>query len=163
MWFTYWYLDKNICMWLFSVHISVYYVHLIYYFTTCRLFMHRYRDVDPEIRMSCIKSLGIWVVSYPSLFLQDIYLKYLGWTLNDKVHILVLWFLVEPCLTNEMRKFCYVILCNLCFCRMLGLEELLFLPCKACMKWMKTYLLLVSLLRDFTAGWSSLQMMLIFQ
>jgi cohesin complex subunit SA-1/2 len=52
---------------------------------TCRLFMHRYRDVDPEIRMSCIRSLGIWVVSYPSLFLQDIYLKYLGWTLNDKV------------------------------------------------------------------------------
>ncbi|XP_020192435.1 sister-chromatid cohesion protein 3 [Aegilops tauschii subsp. strangulata] len=48
------------------------------------LFMHRYRDVDPEIRMLCIKSLGIWVVSYPSLFLQDIYLKYLGWTLNDK-------------------------------------------------------------------------------
>ncbi|KAG8067397.1 hypothetical protein GUJ93_ZPchr0005g15585 [Zizania palustris] len=48
------------------------------------LFMHRYRDVDPEIRMSCIKSLGTWVVSYPSLFLQDIYLKYLGWTLNDK-------------------------------------------------------------------------------
>ncbi|KAM0928949.1 hypothetical protein ACQ4PT_001917 [Festuca glaucescens] len=48
------------------------------------LFMHRYRDVDPDIRMSCIKSLGIWVVSYPSLFLQDIYLKYLGWTLNDK-------------------------------------------------------------------------------
>ncbi|CAL4982923.1 unnamed protein product [Urochloa decumbens] len=48
------------------------------------LFMHRYRDVDPEIRMSCIKSLGVWVVSYPSLFLQDIYLKYLGWTLNDK-------------------------------------------------------------------------------
>lgn len=47
--------------------------------------MHRYRDVDPDIRMSCIKSLGIWIVSYPSLFLQDSYLKYLGWTLNDKV------------------------------------------------------------------------------
>jgi hypothetical protein len=47
--------------------------------------MHRYRDVDPDIRMTCIRSLGIWVVSYPSLFLQDIYLKYLGWTLNDKV------------------------------------------------------------------------------
>ncbi|XP_010914380.1 sister-chromatid cohesion protein 3 isoform X2 [Elaeis guineensis] len=47
-------------------------------------FMHRYRDVDAEIRMSCIKSLGIWIVSYPSLFLQDSYLKYLGWTLNDK-------------------------------------------------------------------------------
>ncbi|XXG54284.1 hypothetical protein AAC387_Pa03g2208 [Persea americana] len=48
------------------------------------LFMHRYRDIDPDIRMSCIKSLGIWIVSYPSLFLQDLYLKYLGWTLNDK-------------------------------------------------------------------------------
>ncbi|URE14703.1 STAG domain [Musa troglodytarum] len=48
------------------------------------LFMHRYRDVDPEIRMSCIRSLGIWILSYPSLFLQDLYLKYLGWTLNDK-------------------------------------------------------------------------------
>lgn len=47
--------------------------------------MHRYRDVDPDIRMSCISSLGIWIVSYPSLFLQDLYLKYLGWTLNDKV------------------------------------------------------------------------------
>ncbi|XP_058083552.1 sister-chromatid cohesion protein 3 [Magnolia sinica] len=48
------------------------------------LFMHRYRDIDPDIRMSCIKSLGIWIVSYPALFLQDLYLKYLGWTLNDK-------------------------------------------------------------------------------
>ncbi|KAG1326333.1 hypothetical protein COCNU_01G002670 [Cocos nucifera] len=48
------------------------------------LFMHRYRDVDAEIRMSCIKSLGIWTVSYPSHFLRDLYLKYLGWTLNDK-------------------------------------------------------------------------------
>ncbi|XP_042433098.1 sister-chromatid cohesion protein 3-like [Zingiber officinale] len=48
------------------------------------LFMHRYRDVDPEIRMSCISSLGNWILLYPSLFLQDLYLKYLGWTLNDK-------------------------------------------------------------------------------
>ncbi|XP_076919511.1 sister-chromatid cohesion protein 3-like [Bidens hawaiensis] len=48
------------------------------------LFMHRYRDIDPDIRMSCIQSLGAWIVSYPSLFLQDLYLKYLGWTLNDK-------------------------------------------------------------------------------
>ena len=47
--------------------------------------MHRYRDIDPNIRTSCIESLGVWVLSYPSLFLQDLYLKYLGWTLNDKV------------------------------------------------------------------------------
>ncbi|KAK7244685.1 hypothetical protein RIF29_39510 [Crotalaria pallida] len=48
------------------------------------LFVHRYRDIDPSIRMSCIESLGVWILSYPSLFLQDLYLKYLGWTLNDK-------------------------------------------------------------------------------
>ncbi|PHT68476.1 Sister-chromatid cohesion protein 3 [Capsicum chinense] len=48
------------------------------------LFMHRYRDVEPDIRMTCIQSLGVWILSYPSLFLQDLYLKYLGWTLNDK-------------------------------------------------------------------------------
>lgn len=48
--------------------------------------MHRYRDIDPNIRMSCIESLGVWILSYPTLFLQDLYLKYLGWTLNDKVN-----------------------------------------------------------------------------
>ncbi|KAL6564273.1 peptidyl-prolyl cis-trans isomerase precursor [Orobanche minor] len=48
------------------------------------LFVHRYRDIDPDIRKSCIESLGVWILSYPSLFLQDLYLKYLGWTLNDK-------------------------------------------------------------------------------
>lgn len=53
--------------------------------TLCRLFVHRYRDIDPDIRMSCIQSLGAWILSYPSLFLRDLYLKYLGWTLNDKV------------------------------------------------------------------------------
>lgn len=47
--------------------------------------MHRYRDVEPDIRKACIQSLGVWILSYPSLFLQDLYLKYLGWTLNDKV------------------------------------------------------------------------------
>lgn len=57
----------------------------------CRLFMHRYRDVDPEIRMACISSLGNWILLYPSLFLQDLYLKYLGWTLNDKVSSLCMF------------------------------------------------------------------------
>ncbi|GJY36722.1 sister-chromatid cohesion protein 3 [Tanacetum coccineum] len=49
-----------------------------------RLFVRRYRDIDPDIRMSCIQSLGAWIVSYPSLFLQDLYLKYLGWALDNK-------------------------------------------------------------------------------
>ncbi|KAL9332454.1 hypothetical protein ACSQ67_002064 [Phaseolus vulgaris] len=48
------------------------------------LFVYRYRDIDPNIRMSCIESLDAWILSHPTLFLQDLYLKYLGWTLNDK-------------------------------------------------------------------------------
>ncbi|XVF73244.1 hypothetical protein PTKIN_Ptkin12aG0185900 [Pterospermum kingtungense] len=48
------------------------------------LFVHRFRDIDPNIRMSCIESLGVWILSYPTFFLQDKYLKYLGWTLYDK-------------------------------------------------------------------------------
>ncbi|KAI3913916.1 hypothetical protein MKW92_029172, partial [Papaver armeniacum] len=51
---------------------------------TLMLSVHCYQDVDPNIRMSSIQSLGVWVLSYPSLFLQDLYLKYLGWTLNGK-------------------------------------------------------------------------------
>ncbi|GJR56278.1 sister-chromatid cohesion protein 3 [Tanacetum coccineum] len=35
------------------------------------LFVHHYKDIDPDIRMPCIQSLGAWIVSYPSLFLQD--------------------------------------------------------------------------------------------
>ncbi|KAI3873484.1 hypothetical protein MKW98_008136 [Papaver atlanticum] len=49
-----------------------------------RLFMHSNRDVDPNIRMLSTQSLGVWVLSYPSLFLQDYYFKYLGRALSDK-------------------------------------------------------------------------------
>lgn len=68
------------------------------YFLFGRLFVHRYRDIDPDIRMSCIQSLGVWIQSYQSLFLQDLYLKYLGWTLNDKVSNRHPTFLVIPVL-----------------------------------------------------------------
>jgi len=116
--------------------------------------MHRYRDVDPEIRMSCIKSLGIWVVSYPSLFLQDIYLKYLGWTLNDKVRNILVhsFFYLIRTSTESDNEDLQSLFCSFHCCRMLELEGLPFLPCKVCMKWMTTYLPLVSSLRGFTAG-----------
>eukprot|EP00002_Diphylleia_rotans_P011178 TRINITY_DN2215_c0_g1_i3.p1 TRINITY_DN2215_c0_g1~~TRINITY_DN2215_c0_g1_i3.p1 ORF type:complete len:1042 (+),score=206.97 TRINITY_DN2215_c0_g1_i3:68-3193(+) len=48
------------------------------------LFVHRYRDIVPEIRACCVQSIGDWICNYPFTFLQDNYLKYLGWTLNDK-------------------------------------------------------------------------------
>ncbi|XP_041354006.1 cohesin subunit SA-1-like isoform X2 [Gigantopelta aegis] len=49
------------------------------------VFVHRYRDTQPEIRSICISEIGIWMKKYPNMFLDDGYLKYVGWTLYDKV------------------------------------------------------------------------------
>lgn len=49
------------------------------------VFAHRYRDTFPDIRSACVEELGIWISRYPQLFLDESYLKYLGWTLNDRV------------------------------------------------------------------------------
>uniref|UniRef100_A0A8C4MRK2 Cohesin subunit SA n=1 Tax=Equus asinus asinus TaxID=83772 RepID=A0A8C4MRK2_EQUAS len=49
------------------------------------VFVHRYRDVLPEIRAICIEEIGCWMQSYSTSFLTDSYLKYIGWTLHDKV------------------------------------------------------------------------------
>ncbi|XP_009472341.1 PREDICTED: cohesin subunit SA-3 [Nipponia nippon] len=48
------------------------------------VFVHRYRDVVPEIRAICMEELGMWMRSYAASFLTDGYLKYIGWTLHDK-------------------------------------------------------------------------------
>ncbi|XP_030921331.1 cohesin subunit SA-3-like, partial [Geospiza fortis] len=47
------------------------------------VFVHR--DVVPEIRALCMEELGLWVRRFPGSFLTDSHLKYLGWTLHDKV------------------------------------------------------------------------------
>lgn len=49
------------------------------------MFVHRYRDVVPEIRAICIYEIGVWMKRFPNHFLDDSYLKYVGWTLHDKV------------------------------------------------------------------------------
>ncbi|OWF51899.1 cohesin subunit SA-2-like isoform X2 [Mizuhopecten yessoensis] len=49
------------------------------------VFVHRYRDAQPEIRSICIAEIGVWMKRYPNMFLDDGYLKYVGWTLYDKV------------------------------------------------------------------------------
>ena len=48
------------------------------------IFVHRYRDTFPEIRSICMYEIGIWMKRLP-VFLDDSYLKYVGWTLHDKV------------------------------------------------------------------------------
>ncbi|NXF68580.1 STAG2 protein, partial [Ciccaba nigrolineata] len=47
-------------------------------------FLNRYCDVIPEIRATCIEEFGSWIKTYPDAFLNDNYLKYIGWMLYDK-------------------------------------------------------------------------------
>ncbi|XP_043227406.1 cohesin subunit SA-2-like isoform X2 [Amphibalanus amphitrite] len=49
------------------------------------VFVHRYRDTLPEIRSICMAEIGIWMKKFHQNFLDDSYLKYIGWTLHDKV------------------------------------------------------------------------------
>lgn len=55
------------------------------------VFVHRYRDKLPEIRMACMEELGTWLKTAPNDFLNDGCLKYLGWTLYDKVDTPTRW------------------------------------------------------------------------
>ncbi|OWA50528.1 Cohesin subunit SA-1 [Hypsibius exemplaris] len=48
------------------------------------VFGQRYRDSLLAVRELCMEELGEWMITYPSRFVDDSYLKYLGWTLNDK-------------------------------------------------------------------------------
>uniref|UniRef100_A0AAR2LRC5 Cohesin subunit SA n=1 Tax=Pygocentrus nattereri TaxID=42514 RepID=A0AAR2LRC5_PYGNA len=49
------------------------------------IFVHRYRDAIAEIRAICIEEIGVWMKLYSDAFLNDSYLKYVGWTLHDRV------------------------------------------------------------------------------
>lgn len=43
-----------------------------------------FSDIVSDIRCICIIELGNWMSAYPALFLEDSYLKYIGWSLFDK-------------------------------------------------------------------------------
>lgn len=49
------------------------------------VFIHRYRDVDPRIRLDCVEGLGDWIVACPDIFFDGSHLRYLGWVLSDSV------------------------------------------------------------------------------
>uniref|UniRef100_A0A6Q2WTA5 Cohesin subunit SA n=1 Tax=Esox lucius TaxID=8010 RepID=A0A6Q2WTA5_ESOLU len=51
------------------------------------IFVHRYRDAIAEIRAICIEEIGVWMKMYSDAFLNDSYLKYVGWTLHDRVRL----------------------------------------------------------------------------
>ncbi|KAI4871356.1 hypothetical protein NFI96_026581 [Prochilodus magdalenae] len=48
------------------------------------VFVHRYRDRVPEIRAICMREMRAWLRGNPAAFLNDGYLKYIGWMLHDK-------------------------------------------------------------------------------
>jgi cohesin complex subunit SA-1/2 len=49
------------------------------------VFAHRFRDTVPNIRALTLVSVGGWIINYPSKFLNNNTLKYLGWGLNDEI------------------------------------------------------------------------------
>jgi cohesin complex subunit SA-1/2 len=48
------------------------------------LVVHRHRDIESQIRAKSIKAIGELVVRYKHMFLDNKYLKYVGWALSDK-------------------------------------------------------------------------------
>ena len=47
------------------------------------VYVHRYRDIDPKIRIECVEALGYWIITLPSVFFEGQYLRYMGWMLSD--------------------------------------------------------------------------------
>lgn len=48
------------------------------------VFIQRFRDVDPQIRIECLDALVRWIHDHPDTFLDNSYIRYLGWALSDK-------------------------------------------------------------------------------
>lgn len=44
-----------------------------------------FSDTVPDIRLICITELGRWMEIHPEHYIDDSYLKYIGWNLHDKV------------------------------------------------------------------------------
>lgn len=48
------------------------------------VFVQRFRDVDQHIRAEAVSSLVLWTEAYTKVFLDNSYLRYLGWALSDR-------------------------------------------------------------------------------
>ncbi|CZR65207.1 related to nuclear protein SA-1 [Phialocephala subalpina] len=75
------------------------------------IYVHRYRDVDPKIRLDCCEALGDWIMTLSSVFYEGQYLRYMGWMMSDS-HALMrqevikqLQAIMEKLETGLMRHF----------------------------------------------------------
>lgn len=48
------------------------------------IFILKFRDIAPEIRIISVNALASWIVAFPQHFLDDVHNKYIGWLLFDK-------------------------------------------------------------------------------
>ncbi|KAB0364094.1 hypothetical protein FD754_008250 [Muntiacus muntjak] len=58
-------------------------------------------DAIAEIRAICIEEIGVWMKMYSDAFLNDSYLKYVGWTLHDRFYFSEFFSGSEEALSNE--------------------------------------------------------------
>lgn len=49
------------------------------------VFVHRYRDSEPVIRVECVRALAGWMNSNPQHWLAGTYLRYIGWLFADAI------------------------------------------------------------------------------
>lgn len=49
--------------------------------------VQRFRDVDLGIRMEVITELTDWIIEQPSKYFNDQSLRYIGWSLSEKVRL----------------------------------------------------------------------------
>lgn len=42
------------------------------------VFVHRFKDICPEVRSICVEEMGLWIQKLPQDFLDDNCLKYIG-------------------------------------------------------------------------------------
>ncbi|TVY13720.1 Cohesin subunit psc3 [Lachnellula arida] len=66
------------------------------------VYVHRYRDIDPKIRVECVEALGNWILELPGMFLDGEYLRYMGWMLSD-THVTMRQEVLKQ-LTKIMKK-----------------------------------------------------------
>lgn len=70
------------------------------------VFVQRYRDIDALLREKCVESIHSWIMTYPEVFLDNAYLRYVGWSLSDKqsqVRLASLEAWKSICSRNEFR------------------------------------------------------------
>ena len=80
------------------------------------VFVQRYRDIDALLREKCVEKIHSWIMTYPEVFLDNAYLRYIGWSLSDKIcnvriASLTAWQSIcgrvefRPALTNFVNRF----------------------------------------------------------